>query len=95
MLETVAFKSSVEYFFLTCLQHSAAAQIYLEVGAVEFLSQLRPNLDPGLHKIVDAILDNLFHLPTANTEVHSVECTYHPRFTDDLTGKHFSISFSK
>ena len=76
------------------LQHSAAAHIYLEVGAVEFLSQLRPNLDSGLHKIVDAILDNLFHLPTANAEVHSAECVYHPRTIGDLTGKHFCMSLN-
>lgn len=79
---------------MDCLQHSAAAHIYLEVGAVEFLSQLRPSLDSGLQKIVDAILDNLFHLPTANAEVHSAECIYHPRTVGGLTGMHFCMSLN-
>jgi len=68
------------------VQHSSAANIYLEVGAVEFLSQLRPNLDPGLHKVVDAILDNLFHLPTADTGAHAAECIYHPQVASNVTG---------
>ncbi len=51
-----------------------------EVGAVEFLTQLSPNVDPRLRTIVDGIFDQLFHIPetlpscppTTSYEPHSV-----------------------
>lgn len=36
----------------------------VEIGAVEFFSQLRPNVDPNLQAIVDGIVDGLFFLPS-------------------------------
>ena len=56
------------------LQHTSAAQIYVDIGAVEFLSQLRRNVEPSLHGLIDSILDNLFHLPTVDSAQR--ECLY-------------------
>ena len=72
----------VEVAVLMCsffnVQHSSAAQIYVDIGAVDFLSQLRPNVDSSLHRVIDSILDNLFHLPAASVDDHvQHECIYH------------------
>lgn len=53
-----------------------AASIVLDVGGLEFLTLLRPNVDKELQPIVDDILDCLFHLPSAEDEVHAPECIY-------------------
>ena len=37
----------------------------MDIGAVEFLSQLRPHLDPGMHASVDGIIENLLQLPAS------------------------------
>lgn len=34
------------------------------IGAVEFFSQLRPNVGPNLQAIIDGIVDGLFFLPS-------------------------------
>uniref|UniRef100_A0A8C1TWE0 Rotatin n=1 Tax=Cyprinus carpio TaxID=7962 RepID=A0A8C1TWE0_CYPCA len=44
-------------------KHPTGAQMLREVGAVDFLTQLSPNVDPHLRTIVDGIFDQLFHLP--------------------------------
>ena len=49
--------------FLFHFQHEAAAQILVEVGGVEFLSQLRLHCDPSLHPLLDEILEQLLKLP--------------------------------
>ena len=50
----------------------------MDIGAVEFLTQLRPNVDSSLHRVIDSILDNLFHLPTVSGDDHGGqhECIY-------------------
>uniref|UniRef100_A0A8C2IE57 Rotatin n=1 Tax=Cyprinus carpio TaxID=7962 RepID=A0A8C2IE57_CYPCA len=61
-------------------KHPTGAQMLREVGAVDFLTQLSPNVDPRLQTIVDGIFDQLFHLPealpscppTTSYEPHSV-----------------------
>lgn len=34
-----------------------------DVGAVDFLTQLSPNMEPRLRTVIDGTLDQLFHLP--------------------------------
>uniref|UniRef100_A0A673N809 Rotatin-like n=1 Tax=Sinocyclocheilus rhinocerous TaxID=307959 RepID=A0A673N809_9TELE len=46
-------------------KHTTGAQMLREVGAVEFLTQLSPNVVPRLRTIIDGIFDQLFHLPEA------------------------------
>ena len=54
----------------------------LDVGGLEFLAQLRPNVEKDLQSIVDGILDCLFHLPTADDEIHAPECVYRHKITN-------------
>ncbi|KAJ3611170.1 hypothetical protein NHX12_021186, partial [Muraenolepis orangiensis] len=43
--------------------HPSAAQMLRDVGAVEFLTQLSPNVEPRLRAVIDGTLDQLFMLP--------------------------------
>ena len=45
------------------LQHEVAASMFLEIGAVEFLSQLRLHCDASLHSSIDGILERLLRVP--------------------------------
>ena len=54
-------------------QHPSAARIYVDVGAIEFISQLKPNVNETLHKLIDGILDNLYHIPDG-PEFHTADC---------------------
>uniref|UniRef100_A0A8C5R8E3 Rotatin n=1 Tax=Leptobrachium leishanense TaxID=445787 RepID=A0A8C5R8E3_9ANUR len=77
----VTLKEEVLHLLNNLAKHSTAAQWLLEIGAVDFFSQLRPNIDPNLQAIVDGILDGLFLLPneTSNdrlTFVHEVKSSY-------------------
>ena len=49
--------------FSFCIQHEAAAQILVEIGGVEFLSQLRLHSDPSLQPLIDEVLEQLLKLP--------------------------------
>ncbi|XP_043395865.1 rotatin isoform X7 [Chelonia mydas] len=46
------------------VKHPSAVQQLVGIGAVEFFSQLRHNMDPNLQTVIDGILDGLFLLPT-------------------------------
>lgn len=47
-----------------CLpKHPSAAQMLRDVGAVDFLTQLSPNVEPRLRAVIDGTLDQLFQLP--------------------------------
>ena len=51
----------------------------MDIGAVEFLTQLRTNADQSLHVLIDEVLDQLFHLPMMQQHRHANECIYkHP-----------------
>uniref|UniRef100_A0A673ANH1 Rotatin n=1 Tax=Sphaeramia orbicularis TaxID=375764 RepID=A0A673ANH1_9TELE len=47
----------------TLSKHPSAAQMLRDVGAVDFLTQLSPNVEPRLRAVIDGTLDQLFHLP--------------------------------
>nr|XP_048696096.1 rotatin isoform X6 [Caretta caretta] len=46
------------------VKHPSAVQQLVGIGAVEFFSQLRHNMDPNLQTVIDGILDGLFLLPS-------------------------------
>ncbi|NXX80013.1 RTTN protein, partial [Urocolius indicus] len=46
------------------IKHPLAAQKMIDIGAVEFFSQLRPDVNPNLQAIIDGIVDGLFFLPS-------------------------------
>lgn len=43
----------------------------VDIGAVDFLSELRPHLDSGMHIAIDNILENLMKLPASSCVSHS------------------------
>ena len=45
----------------------------MDVGAIEFLTQLRQNGKESLHEVIDTILDNLYHIPDG-PEMHTTDC---------------------
>ncbi|CAI9537440.1 unnamed protein product, partial [Staurois parvus] len=59
----VPMKEEVLQLLQKLIKHSLAAQWLLDMGAVDFFSQLRPNIEPNLQVFVDSILDGLFLLP--------------------------------
>ncbi|XP_065484434.1 rotatin isoform X1 [Caloenas nicobarica] len=60
----VPMKEEVLNFVNDLIQHPPAAQKLMGIGAVEFFSQLRPDVDPNLQAIIDGIVDGLFFLPS-------------------------------
>ncbi|KAK1192717.1 RTTN protein, partial [Pygoscelis papua] len=60
----VPMKEEVLNFVNNLIKHPPAAQKMVGIGAVEFFSQLRPNVDPNLQAIIDGIVDGLFFLPS-------------------------------
>lgn len=62
---------------LYCLQHSAGSQILQDIGGVEFLSQLRSDIEPCHRPLIDQILESTMLLPSEDTQVHAPDCIYH------------------
>uniref|UniRef100_A0A8B9IZN8 Rotatin n=1 Tax=Amazona collaria TaxID=241587 RepID=A0A8B9IZN8_9PSIT len=60
----IPIKEEVLNFVNSLIKHPPAAQRMVEIGAVEFFSQLRINVDPNLQAIIDGIVDGLFFLPS-------------------------------
>lgn len=51
------------HFSLCPPKHPSAGQMLRDVGAVDFLTQLSPNVEPRLRAVIDGTLEQLFHLP--------------------------------
>ncbi|XP_075350409.1 rotatin [Mycteria americana] len=60
----IPMKEEVLNFVNNLIKHPPAAQKMIGIGAVEFFSQLRPDVDPNLQAIIDGIVDGLFFLPS-------------------------------
>ncbi|XP_064363215.1 rotatin isoform X2 [Dromaius novaehollandiae] len=60
----VPMKEEVLNFMNNLIKHPSAAQQMIGIGAVEFFSQLRPNVEPNLQAVIDGIVDGLFLLPS-------------------------------
>ncbi|XP_027738679.1 rotatin isoform X2 [Empidonax traillii] len=60
----VPIKEEVLNFVNSLIKHPPAAEKMIGIGAVEFFSQLRPDVDPNLQAIIDGIVDGLFFLPS-------------------------------
>lgn len=59
-------QASVSFF-----QYPPAVKHLLDLGAVEFLSKLRSNVEPNLQAEIDGVLDGLFILPSEDPALHS------------------------
>lgn len=56
---------------LLFFQYPPAVQHLVDLGAVEFLSKLRANVEPNLQAEIDGILDGLFILPSEVPALYS------------------------
>ncbi|KAM8823007.1 rotatin isoform 2-T2 [Spinachia spinachia] len=59
----VAMQEQVLELLSSLSKHPSAAQMLRDVGAVDFLTQLSPNVEPRLRAVIDGALDQLFQLP--------------------------------
>ncbi|XP_075388763.1 rotatin [Tenrec ecaudatus] len=81
-----------EVLALLCklVKHPPAVQHLVDLGAVEFLSKLRSNVEPDLQAAIDGILDGLFVLPSEVPTLQSMpnqpNPTDFPHKPDVLTG---------
>ncbi|XP_041923203.1 rotatin isoform X1 [Alosa sapidissima] len=62
-------------------KHSTAAHMLMDVGAVEFLTQLSPSVEKELQAIIDSIIDQLFHLPKIPQVSSALTSDYEQQFT--------------
>ncbi|XP_030612443.1 rotatin isoform X2 [Archocentrus centrarchus] len=74
----VPMKEEVLELLLTLSKHPSAAQMLRDVGAVDFLTQLSPNVEPSLRAVIDGTLDQLFQLPELLPS-HAVVYSHGPR----------------
>lgn len=63
---------------LFLFQYPPAVQHLLDLGAVEFLSKLRSNVEPNLQAEIDGILDGLFILPSEDPVLPSASFQTNP-----------------
>lgn len=61
---SVPMKEEVLNLLSRLVKYSPAVQHLIDLGAVEFLSKLRPNVEPVIQAEIDGILDGLFILPS-------------------------------
>lgn len=64
------------FFFYCFHQPVSGAEGLLSIGAVEFLSHLRQDVDPELHQNVDNVIHQLLSLPQEDAVDHSWQCLY-------------------
>ncbi|XP_062593037.1 rotatin-like isoform X3 [Saccostrea cucullata] len=69
-------QGDVLHLILRLSKHSAAAQILQDIGAIEFLSQLRKDVLKSLQPVIDQILENTMRLPEMSEETFSPTCIY-------------------
>nr|XP_044991035.1 rotatin isoform X3 [Jaculus jaculus] len=68
---SVPMKEEVLQLLNRLVKYTPAVQHMIDLGAVEFLSKLRANVEPSLQAEIDGILDGLFILPSEVPEPHS------------------------
>ena len=52
------------------------AEGLLSIGAIEFLSHLRQDVDPELHSGIDSVIHQLLSLPQDDAVDHNQQCLY-------------------
>ena len=54
----------------------SGAEGLLSIGAIEFLSHLRQDVDPELHQSIDNVIHQLLSLPQDDAVDHNQQCLY-------------------
>lgn len=54
----------------------SGAEGLLSIGAIEFLSHLRQDVDPELHRGIDSLIHQLLSLPQDDAVDHNQQCLY-------------------
>ncbi|XP_051019849.1 LOW QUALITY PROTEIN: rotatin [Acomys russatus] len=87
---SVPMKEEVLSLLSRLVKYPPAVQHLIDLGAVEFLSKLRPNVEPAIQAEIDGILDGLFVLPSevpvlcsATYQTDQIELSQQP---EGLTG---------
>ena len=62
--------------WLDLLQPVSGAENLLSIGAVEFLSHLRQDVDPELYQSIDNVIYQLLSLPQDDAQEHEHWCLY-------------------
>nr|XP_036856650.1 rotatin [Manis javanica] len=87
---SVPMKEEVLSLLNRLVKYPPAVQHLLDLGAVEFLSKLRSNVEPNLQAEIDGILDGLFILPSEDPVLPSASFqtnpTELPQQPENLTG---------
>ncbi|XP_006913796.1 rotatin isoform X1 [Pteropus alecto] len=87
---SVPMKEEVLSLLNRLVKYPPAVQHLVDLGAVEFLSKLRANVEPNLQAEIDGILDGLFILPSDVPALYSASYqtnqTELPQPTEILTG---------
>ncbi|XP_068419530.1 rotatin isoform X1 [Eschrichtius robustus] len=87
---SVPMKEEVLSLLNSLVKYPPAVQHLVDLGAVEFLSKLRSNVEPNLQAEIDGILDGLFILPSEVPELYSASYqtsqTELPQQPETLTG---------
>ncbi|XP_039107872.1 rotatin isoform X2 [Hyaena hyaena] len=68
---SVPMKEEVLSLLNRLVKYPPAVKHLLDLGAVEFLSKLRSNVEPNLQAEIDGVLDGLFILPSEDPALHS------------------------
>lgn len=82
------------YYF----QPVSGAQGLLSIGAVEFLSHLRQDVDPELYQSVDNVIHQLLSLPQEDAVGHDQWCFYkepNPAASIQISSDHNSYKQSR
>lgn len=54
----------------------SGAEGLLSIGAIEFLSHLRQDVDPELHRSIDSVIHQLLSLPQDDAVDQDQQCLY-------------------
>lgn len=58
------YQVSWHVYLLFVTQHEDAAATLVDIGAVDFLAQLRPHLDESLHSLLSTTVENMLRFPS-------------------------------
>ena len=76
-------------------QPVSGAEGLLSIGAVEFLSHLRQDVDPDLHQSVDNVIHQLLSLPQDDAVDHNQQCLYKEHYPGPVENTQISVDHNE